>query len=111
MDNNLKPLQRNAVQVALDTLISNLYELRDHFDIDHSLDTHSVWTLQLIYDYLSDEWEGMVDCIKDEIEYSGKESVDYEGLVEKEIAQRTALEIIKKVIKEKENQNDNETNS
>jgi len=105
MDNNLKPLQRNAVQVALDTLISNLYELRDHFDIDHSLDTHSVWTLQLIYDYLSGEWEGTEELIEDDEE--NYLDGDYEWFIELEETQRTTLEIIKKVIKEKENQNGN----
>tara|TARA_Y100001938_G_scaffold108443_1_gene148248 strand:+ start:957 stop:1328 length:372 start_codon:yes stop_codon:yes gene_type:complete len=62
----LNELQNNAIEVSIDTCIENLYELRKKFKYPHNLEIHSLWTLNLLYEYLTDETEVIKICIDDE---------------------------------------------
>lgn len=62
----LNDLQNNAIELSIDTCIDNLYELRKVFESPHNLEDHSLWTLNLLYEYLTDETEVIEICIEDE---------------------------------------------
>ncbi len=61
----LNDLQNNAIEVSIDTCINNLYELRKVFKSPHDLEDHSLWTLNLLYEYLTSETEVIKDIMDD----------------------------------------------
>ena len=62
----LNDLQNNAIEVSIDTCINNLYELRKVFKSPHDLEDHSLWTLNLLYEYLTSETEVIKEVVQDE---------------------------------------------
>jgi len=62
----LNDLQNNAIQVSIDTCIDNLYELRKVFESPYDLENHSLWTLNLLYEYLTSETEVIKEVVEDE---------------------------------------------
>ena len=61
----LNDLQNNAIQVSIDTCIDNLYELRKVFEFSYNLENHSLWTLNLLYEYLTSETIVIRDIMDD----------------------------------------------
>tara|TARA_R100000773_G_C4208580_1_gene108729 strand:- start:169 stop:540 length:372 start_codon:yes stop_codon:yes gene_type:complete len=62
----LNELQNNAIEVSIDTCIENLHEVRKQFKYSHDLETHSLWALNLLYEYLTSETEVIKEVVKDE---------------------------------------------
>ena len=62
----LNDLQNNAIEVSIDSAIDNLYELRKVFKYPYDLEDFSLWTLNLLYEYLTSETEIIEICIEDE---------------------------------------------
>tara|TARA_R100001082_G_scaffold47901_2_gene25672 strand:- start:1681 stop:2244 length:564 start_codon:yes stop_codon:yes gene_type:complete len=77
----LYDIQNNAIQVAIDTCIQNLYELRDLFESPHDLEDHSLWTLNLLYEYLTDEVVVIKDVMND-TEYPESYQEDYDAMID-----------------------------
>ncbi len=74
----LNELQNNAIEVSLDTCINDLNELRKVFKYSHDLENHSIWTLNLLYEYLTSETK----VIKEVIEYEEKALYGDESTIE-----------------------------
>ena len=95
----LNELETNSVQVAIDSLINNWIELRDSKTLS-DLNGHSPYILNIIFDYLKNEYRSMKDCFSED-EYS-----DYKDILK---AQKSALKkITDTVINKKQKENNNE---
>tara|TARA_Y100000593_G_C4312882_1_gene339261 strand:+ start:2164 stop:2736 length:573 start_codon:yes stop_codon:yes gene_type:complete len=77
----LYDIQNNAIQVAVDTCIQNLYELRNLFESPHDLEDHSLWTLNLLYEYLTDEVVVIKDVMND-TEYPESYQYQYDEMID-----------------------------
>ena len=80
----LNELETNAVQVAIDSLINNWIELRDSKTLS-DLNGHSEYILNIIFDYLDNEYRCNKDC------FSEDDISDYEDILK---AQKSALKKI-----------------
>ena len=60
----LTKLETNAIQIALQTLIDNMTDLM-HSKSLSDLRNHSLWTLNIMYEFLTSERDGVEENVED----------------------------------------------